>query len=120
MAASDGIVGELLQAGSDALMQEMRICNIAWVSETSALQEWLKAVVMPILKKGHSLNCNNHRTLSLLNTVSKVLLCCEQQAGFRKDRGTVQQILALRFIVEKMWRKNRVAYNCFGDKTTGY
>lgn len=128
-AGSDGIVSEVLQAGGDVLVQEMHnICNTVWENE-EAPEEWLKAVVIPIPKKGDSLDCKNHRTLSLINSACKVMLAIvlerlkyeielylsEEQAGFRKDRGTVQQILALRLTAEKMWRKNRNIYNCFVD-----
>lgn len=39
----------------------------------------------------------------------------KEQAGFRKDRGTMQQTLALRLIAENMWRRDRNIYNCFVD-----
>jgi len=37
----------------------------------------------------------------------------DEQAGFRKDRSTVQQILALRLIAEKARRKGKKIFNCF-------
>ena len=39
----------------------------------------------------------------------------DEQAGFKKDRSTVQQILMLRLIVEKAKRKHKRVYNCFVD-----
>ncbi|XP_047478509.1 uncharacterized protein LOC125031667 [Penaeus chinensis] len=39
----------------------------------------------------------------------------DTQAGFRHDRSTVQQILILRLIAEKAFRKNITIYNCFID-----
>ena len=39
----------------------------------------------------------------------------DEQAGFRKDRNTVPQILTLRLIAEKAKRKNKLVYNCFID-----
>ncbi len=39
----------------------------------------------------------------------------EEQAGFRKDRGTTQQILIIRLLAEKAWRKAKPIYNCFID-----
>src|SRR3984885_248866 len=39
----------------------------------------------------------------------------DEQAGFRKDRSTVQHILALRLIGEKARRKNIKIFNCFID-----
>jgi len=39
----------------------------------------------------------------------------DEQAGFRKDKSTVQQILALRLIAEKARRKGKKSFNCFVD-----
>jgi len=39
----------------------------------------------------------------------------DEQAGFQKDRSTIQQILSLRLIAEKAKRKGRTIYNCFID-----
>ena len=75
------------------------------------------------------MECSNYRTLSLLNHTCKVLLfillerlksqmdpfLAEEQAGFRRERSTTQQILILRFLAEKASWKNRNIYNCFVD-----
>lgn len=39
----------------------------------------------------------------------------EEQAGFRKDRSTIQQILILRLLAEKAKRNGKKIYNCFID-----
>ena len=39
----------------------------------------------------------------------------DEQAGFRRDRSTIQQIQTLRLIAEKAKRKNLTVYNCFID-----
>lgn len=39
----------------------------------------------------------------------------EEQVGFRKDRGIVQQILILKRLAEKAKRNGRKIYNCFID-----
>src|SRR5438445_13008039 len=38
-----------------------------------------------------------------------------EQAGFRRDRSTIQQILLLRLIAEKASRNSKIVYNCFVD-----
>ena len=67
--------------------------------------------------------------MSLINHSSKILLSIllqrlkgeiepylsEEQAGFRKERSTVQQILCLRLIAEKHREVNQDVYNCFVD-----
>lgn len=43
------------------------------------------------------------------------LYLAEEQAGFRKDLSTVQQILLVRLLAEKAKRKGKKIYNCFID-----
>ena len=86
-------------------------------------------IIVTIPKKGDLRECSNYRTISLINHLGKVLLniildrlqanvnphLSEEQAGFRKDRSTVQQILILRLMAEKSWRKDKRIFNCFID-----
>ena len=68
--------------------------------------DWNRSVFIPIPKKGIAKECSNYRTIVLISHASKVILKilqarlqqyvnCELpdvQAGFRKDRGTRNQI----------------------------
>ena len=86
-------------------------------------------MLVTIHKKGSTQECKNYRTIALISQVGKVLMMilnrrlqtqveehlADEQAGFRKDRGTVQKILALRLLVEKARRKGRRTYRCFID-----
>ena len=74
-----------------------------------------KSVFNPIPKKGNAKECSNYRTMALISHTSKVILKilqarlqqyvnCELpdvQAGFRKGRGTRDQIANIRWIMEK-------------------
>ena len=74
-----------------------------------------KSVFVPVPKKGNAKECENYRTVALISHASKVMLKilqaklqqyvnCELsdvQAGFRKDRGTRDQIANIRWIMEK-------------------
>ena len=119
----------MLQAGGDQLAREIhKLCNKAW-HEGMIPEEWGKSILVPIQKKGELSNCSNYRTISLINHTGKVLLIVllnrlknhldpylsEAQAGFRKDRSTVHQILTLRLLAEKAKRQNKKIYNCFID-----
>ena len=67
---------------------------------------WKRSVFIPISKKGNVKECSNYHTLALISHASKVMLKmlqarlqqyvnCELpdvQAGFRKGRGTRDQI----------------------------
>ena len=78
-------------------------------------QDWKSSVFIPIPKKGNAKECSNYHTIALISYVSKVMLKILQarlqqyvnhelpdvQAGFRKGRGTRDQIANIRWIMEK-------------------
>ena len=124
---TDGITAEMLQAGGEQLAGKIyELCNKAWKEETIP-KEWGKSILVPIPKKGDLSECSNYRTISLINHTSKVLLMvllnrlkhqldpylADEQAGFRKDRSTVHQILILRLLAEKAKRNNNKIYKLF-------
>lgn len=125
----DGITAEMLQAGGEQLARQIhQVCNKAW-REGTIPDDWGKSILVPIPKKGDLSNCANYRTISLINHTGKVFLTVllnrlknqldpylsEEQAGFRKDRSTVHQILILRLLAEKAKRLGKKIYNCFID-----
>ena len=84
--------------------------------ENSAVAKGLeRSVFIPIPKKGNAKECANYSTISLISHASKVMLKILQarvqqyvnhelpdvQAGFRKGRGTRDQIANIRWIMEK-------------------
>ena len=78
-------------------------------------QDWKRSVFIPIPKKGNAKECSNYRTIALISHTSKVMLNILQarlqqyvnqklpdvQAGFRKGRGTRDQIANICWIIEK-------------------
>ena len=74
-----------------------------------------KSVFIPIPKKGNAKECSNYRTIALISHASKVMLKIFQarlqqyvnrelpdvQDGFRKGRGTRDQIANICWIIEK-------------------
>ena len=78
-------------------------------------QDWKRSVFIPIPKKGNAKECSNYCTIALISHVSKVILKILQarlqqyvnhelpdvQAGFRKGRGTRDQIANIHWIIEK-------------------
>ena len=98
--------------------------------ENSAVATGLEKVVfIPIPKKGNAKECSNYRTIALISHASKVMLKilqarlqqygnCELtdvQAGFRKDRGTRDQIANIHWIVEKAREFQKNIYFCCID-----
>ena len=96
-------------------------------SAVAAGQE--KSVFIPTSKKGNAKECSNYRTIALISHASKVMLKilqsrlqqyvnCELpdiQAGFRKGRGTRNQIANIHGIIKKAREFQKVIYFCFID-----
>ena len=78
-------------------------------------QDWKRSVFIPIPKKGNAKECSNYRAIALISHTSKVMFKILQarfqqyvnhelpdvQAGFRKGRGTRDQIANICWIMEK-------------------
>ena len=93
------------------------------------LQDWKRSVFIPIPKKGSAKECSNYSTIAFISHTSKVMLKilqarrqqymnCELpdvQAGFRKDRGTTDQIANIRWINKKATEFQKNIYFCFID-----
>ena len=81
-------------------------------------QNWKRSVFIPIPKKHNAKECSNYHTIALISYASKVMFKILQarlqqcvnheipavQAGFRKGRGTRDQIANIRWIIEKAKR----------------
>ena len=89
------------------------ICQQIWKTQQWP-QDWKKAIFIPIPKKGNAKECSNYHTIALISHASKVMLKilqarlqqyvnCELpdvQAGFRKGRGTRDQIAIVLWIIK--------------------
>ena len=111
----DGIPVELFQILKDDAVKVLRsICQLIWKTQLW-LPEWKSSVFIPNPKKGIAKECSNYCTIALISHTSKVILKILQarlqqyvnreipdvQAGFRKGRGTRNQIANICWIMEK-------------------
>ena len=125
----DGIPVELLQILKDDAVKVLHsICQQIWKTQQWP-QYWKRAVFIPIPKKGNAKECSNYCTIALISPASKVMLKILQarlqqyvnhelsdvQAGFRKRRGTRDQIADIRWIMEKAREFQKNIYFCFTD-----
>ena len=92
-------------------------------------QEWKRSLFIPIPKKDNAKECSNYRTIALISHASKVMLKILQarlqqyvnrelpdvQDGFRKGRGTRDQIDNIHWIIEKAREFQKSMYFCFID-----
>ena len=104
------------------------ICQQIWKTQQWP-QDWKRSVFIPIPKKGNAKECSNYCTIALISHASKVTLKILQtrlqqyvnhelpdvQAGFRKDRGTRDQIANICWITEKARELQKNIYFCFID-----
>ena len=84
---------------------------------------------IPVPKKGNAKECSNYCTIALISHASKVMLKILQarlqqyvnrkvpdvQAGFRKGRGTRDQIANIHWVIEKAREFQKNIYFCFID-----
>ena len=110
----DGIPVELFQILKDDGVKVLHsICQQIWKTAVATGLE--KSVFIPIPKKGNAKECSNYLTIALISHASIVMLkilqarlkqyvnreLADVQAGFRKGRGTRDQIANIRWIMEK-------------------
>ena len=112
----------------DAVKVLHSICQQIWKTQQWP-QDWKRSVFIPIPKKGNAKKCSNYCTIALISHTSKVMLKilqarlqqyvnCELpyvQAGFRKGRGTRDQIANIHWIMEKAREFQKNIYFCFID-----
>ena len=111
----NGIPVELFQIlKGDAVKVLHSTCQQIWKTQQWP-QDWKRSVFIPIPKKGSSKKCSKYHTIALISHASKVMLKILQariqqyvnrehpdvQAGFRKCRGTRDQIANIRWIIKK-------------------
>ena len=111
----DGIPLELFQIlNDDAVKALYSICQQIWKTQQWP-QDWKRSVFIPIPKKGNAKECSNFCTVALILHAGKVMLKILQaslqqymnrelpdvQAGFRKGRGTRDQIANIHWIIKK-------------------
>ena len=111
----DGIPVELFQILKDDSVKVLHsICQQIWKTEQWP-QDWKRSIFIPIPKKVNAKECSNYHKTSLISHTRKVMLNILQdrsqeyvnhehpdvQAGFRKDRGTRNQIANISWIIKK-------------------
>ena len=104
------------------------ICQQIWKTQQWS-QDWKRSLYIAIPKKGNAKECSNYYTIALISHASKVMLKILQarlqwyvnqelsdiQAGFRKVRGTRDQIVNIHWIIKKAREFQKKIYFCFID-----
>ena len=104
------------------------LCQQSWKTQQWP-QDWKRSVFIPIPKKGNAKECSIYRIIALISHATKVMLkicqarlqeymICELpdvQVGFKKGRGTRDQIANICWITEKARKFQENIYFCFID-----
>ena len=115
VSGGDGIPVELFQILKDDAVKVLHsICQQIWKTQQWP-QDWKRSVLILIPKKDNVKECSKYGTVALIPQASKVMLKILQarlqqyvnhelpdvQAGFRKGRGTRDQIANIHWIIKK-------------------
>ena len=130
----DGIPVELLQILKDDAVKVLHSMYQQIYKIQQWPQDWKRSVFIPIPKKGNAKECSNYCTIALISQTSKVMLKILQaklqqfmnwelpdvQAGFRKGRGTRDQIANICWIIKTSREFQINIYFCFIDYGKAY
>ncbi|XP_062831453.1 uncharacterized protein LOC134297540 [Anolis carolinensis] len=134
-AGDDRIPAELFKIlEGDAVKVMHAICQQIWKTQDWPSDWGKKSIYIPIPKKGSAKECSNFRTVALISHASKVMLKILQgrlqqymeqelpdiQAGFRKGRGTRDQIANICWIMEEAREFQKNIYFCFIDYSKAF
>ena len=129
VSGGDGIPVELFQIlKADAVKVLHSVCQQIWKTQQWP-QDWNRSVFSPVPKKDNAKECSNYHTVTLMSHATKVLLkilqaklqqyvnceLADVQAGFRKGRGTRDQIANISWIIDKAREFQKNIYFCFID-----
>ena len=103
----DRIPVELFQILKDDAVKVLHSLHQQILKTQQWPQDWKRSVFIPTPKKGNAKECSNYHTIAFISHASKVMLKILQtrlqqymnrelpnvQAGFRKGRGTRDQIV---------------------------
>ena len=133
----DCMLGELLKNSQETVVPFLTSCFNHLFNNSLFPEQWSKALLVPIHKKGSINDPDNYRGISLLSILIKCYTyilnkrlevwaesqgkLVEEQGGFRKGRSTVDHIFVMISMVEKALAKSKgKLYVAFVDFRTAY
>ncbi|CAF3287483.1 unnamed protein product [Rotaria socialis] len=122
---------KVLKEGSIKVLTTL--CRQIWKTKQWP-SDWKKSIFIMIPKNRNVKDCSNYRTAALISHTCKIMLKVVQrrlqsflerelpdtQAGFRKRRGTRDQIANLRWVIEKVREQQQNFYFCFIDHSKAF
>ena len=125
----DGIPVELFQILKDDAVKVLHSVCQQILKTQQWPRDWKRSVFIPIPKKGNAKEYSNYNMIAFISHASKVMLKILQarlqqymnhelpnvQTGFRKGRGTRDQIANIYCIIEEAREFQKNIYFCFID-----
>ena len=123
----DGIVIEMIKALDDFGIEKLTIMANEIYDTGKIPQDLSKSIVIALPKKPGTIECELHRTISLMSHITKVILrvimmrarrCTkpeirQEQCGFVEDTGTRNAIFIVRTLCERAIEVQHDLYLCF-------
>ena len=125
----DGITIEMLLASGNFGLKKIvelanKIYNTGYIPK-----EMYRSIFIAIPKKPNAVECNLHRTISLMSIITKIILrvilnrikgklkfeVAEEQYGFTEGKGTRNAIFIMRMITERAIEVQKDVFMCFID-----
>ena len=126
---ADEIHPEMIKSqGREADKLLHAICQQAWRMK-QVPDDWKRGIIVPIHKKGSTMDCSNYRGITMLSVPGKIYARIlearlrekvedkieEQQSGFRPGRSVQDHIFTTRQVIEKFIERNKDLHICFID-----
>ena len=130
----DGIPAELIQSTSQYGMEALhQLCTSIWAT-CEWPEDWKIQEFVMLYKSGDPKQCSNYRTIALISHTSKVLLMIiihclkakleqklsEEQAAYRKGRGTRDMLVCLQILMEKIFAIGEEVFIMFIDYSKAF
>lgn len=125
----DNIVNEIIKIGIEERTEPIQTLFNNILSKGQIPHQWKKSQIILIFKKGDRSNMSSYRPISFIPAIRKIFtkllqrrlktkleeFQSEDQAGFRKNKSTVDHLHAVNQIIEKTTEYNIPVYMCFVD-----
>ncbi|XP_071572354.1 uncharacterized protein [Temnothorax nylanderi] len=120
---NDGILNEAWKYGGEKMVNWIwEVCKRVWRGEGWP-EQWKEGEIIPLVKKGEGREVKDYRGITIMSSMYKIYtailaerireevemkkLIPDNQAGFRKGMGTMDQIFALNYLVNRQIGKEK-------------
>ena len=133
--AADAVNNSKLRGGNTVVEAMTLLFNFMFTNEVWP-DRWSTGVIAPLFKDGSRLDPSNYRPITLLSIMGKLFgsvvnarlaafseatdSICDEQGGFRRSRGTPDQILILREVLASRKERGQPTYGTYIDARKAY